>query len=389
MNYDIVIVGSGPAGLSLASSLAKTDLKVLILEKQSLENIENPKADGREIALTHTSKNILDSLGVWNLINPENISTITSAVVLDEGESETLDFNSKNLDKLGYLVSNYQIRKGLYEKVKNLKNVEIITETEVKSVKNLENEVIIDLNDRQITTKLLVAADSRFSTLRRQVGVNTQMRDFAKTMIVVNMHISKPHNGVALERFDYDKTIALLPMNGDKASFVLTVENKVASQWLSLSDEDFAKKTSELFNGEFGDMTQSGDRHSYPLMGVFANSFIATRFALLGDAAVGMHPVTAHGFNLGLKGADILATQIKNAHLNNIDIGDRYVLKRYENSHILLSKIIYFGTNIVIDIFTGKTKTKKFIRSSAIKIANFLPPVKKAIVHHLTSVKQV
>jgi 2-polyprenyl-6-methoxyphenol hydroxylase-like FAD-dependent oxidoreductase len=118
MNYDIVIVGSGPAGLSLASSLAKTDLKVLILEKQSLENIENPKADGREIALTHTSKNILGSLGVWNLINPENISTITSAVVLDEGESETLDFNSKNLDKLGYLVSNYQIRKGLYEKVK-------------------------------------------------------------------------------------------------------------------------------------------------------------------------------------------------------------------------------------------------------------------------------
>ncbi|MGV6832507.1 MAG: 5-demethoxyubiquinol-8 5-hydroxylase UbiM [bacterium] len=389
MDYDIVIVGSGPAGLSLATSLADSNLQVLILEKQGLEYIADPKPDGREIALTHTSQTILESLGVWNLINSENISTISSAKVLDEGEADILDFESKNQDKLGYLVSNYQIRAGLYEKVKNLKNVDIITECEVKSIKNTENDVIVNLRDKQVFAKLLVAADSRFSTLRRQAGINTQMRDFSKTMIVVNVAIETPHGGVALERFDYDKTIALLPMNGNKASFVLTVDNNTASRWLSLENDEFGKRVSELFDFEFGNMTQIGERHFYPLMGVFANSFVTKRFALLGDAAVGMHPVTAHGFNLGLKGADILATQIKKAAKNGIDIGDNYVLKRYEREHILLSKVIYFGTNIVIDIFTGKTPVKKFIRSSAIKVANFLPPVKKAIVHHLTSVKQI
>lgn len=389
MNCDIIIVGSGPAGLSLASSLEGSGLRVVILEKQSLDYIENPKPDGREIALTHTSQEILQNLGVWEFINPENISTITSAKVLDEGDSTSLDFVSNKQDKLGYLVSNYQIRKGLYEKVKNLENVEIITENEVKNLEKDEHGITVCLENQQINAKLLVAADSRFSSLRRKFSINTQMRDYGKTMFVVNMSIEHPHNGCAIERFDYDKTIALLPMRGNKASFVLTVENQTAQHWLSLSDEEFGKKASALFNFEFGNMAQIGERHFYPLMGVFANSFIAQRFALLGDAAVGMHPVTAHGFNLGLKGADILAKEIKNAHQHHIDIGDRYALKRYENNHIKLSKIIYFGTNIVIDIFTGNTPMKKFIRTSAIKVANFLPPVKKAIVHHLTSVTQV
>jgi ubiquinone biosynthesis UbiH/UbiF/VisC/COQ6 family hydroxylase len=389
MQYDIVIVGSGPAGLSLASSLADSGLSIVIIEKQPLEYIANPRPDGREIALTHTSKHILDKLAVWEHINSDNISHITSAKVLDEGDkTSTLDFTSQKLDTLGYLVSNYQIRSALYQKVKALENVEILVENEVTSIENLENEVIIHLQNAQLHAKLLVAADSRFSTLRKQVGINAMMRDFAKTMIVVNMSIEKPHNGVALERFDYDKTIALLPMKGNNASFVLTVENKVAEQWLNLNDDEFNTQVSQLFDDEFGVMSQIGERHPYPLVGVFANSFVAQRFALVGDAAVGMHPVTAHGFNLGLKGADILATQIRNAYNNGIDIGDNYVLKRYEKEHIALSRIIYFGTNIVIDIFTGNSDLKKFMRTSAIKVANFFPPVKKAITHHLTSVKQ-
>ena len=388
MQYDIVIVGSGPAGLSLANSLGDTSLKVLVLEKQNLDYIQNPKPDGREIALTHGSKDILQKLGVWELINKDNLSKITSASVLDEGSPNSLDFESNNLDELGYLVSNYQIRKCLYEKAKNLENITILTENEVKSVKNLENKILVQLNDSEISTKLVVAADSRFSNLRRQFGINTQMRNFAKTMIVTNMTISSPHNGCALERFDYDKTIALLPMVGLKASFVLTVDNNNAKKWLNMSFEEFGIATSELFGNDFGEMSQIGERHSYPLMGVIADSFVKKRFALLGDAAVGMHPVTAHGFNLGLKGADILAAEILNAHKHGIDIGDDYVLKRYQNSHIKLSKIIYFGTNIVIDIFTGNTKFKKFVRASAIKIANAIPPIKKAITHHLTSVRQ-
>jgi 2-polyprenyl-6-methoxyphenol hydroxylase-like FAD-dependent oxidoreductase len=118
-----------------------------------------------------------------------------------KGKVKRLILIVKILINLGIWFQIIKFVKVCMKKLKTLKNVEIITETEVKSVKNLESEIIIDLKNRQITTKLLVAADSRFSTLRRQVGINTQMRDFAKTMIVVNMHISKPHNGVALERF--------------------------------------------------------------------------------------------------------------------------------------------------------------------------------------------
>ena len=388
MQYDIVIIGSGPAGLSLAASLSAINLQVLIIEKQKLEFIKNPQVDGREIALTHLSKNILTRLGVWELINQDNISAIKKAIVLDESSDKVLNFDSEKLDTLGFLVSNFEIRKALYQKVKSQKNITIITENEVKYVENLKNEVIINLFDTQISAKLLVAADSRFSAIRRQVGINTSMRDFAKTMIVTNMTINKPHNGLALERFDFDKTIALLPMSGDKASFVLTVDNITAKKWLELSNEEFGKQTTQIFNNEFGEMKIDGKRHSYPLVGVFANKFIAQRFALLGDAAVGMHPVTAHGFNLGLKGADILASEIVNAYNHKIDIGDNYVLSRYQSKHIKMSKIMYFGTNIVINIFTNDSKFLRPLRKFAINIVSSFPPIKKAITHHLTSISQ-
>jgi ubiquinone biosynthesis UbiH/UbiF/VisC/COQ6 family hydroxylase len=388
MQYDLIIIGSGPAGLSLAAALGSTNLKILILEKQNLDFIQNPQDDGREIALTHSSKDILNSLGVWELIDKNFISYIKTAKVLDESCNESLDFASDKLNDLGFLVSNYKIREALYNKVKNQDNLTILTDQEVKSIDFQDNSANIKTKDNNYSAKLVVAADSRFSTNRRQAGIGAQMKDYGKTMLVVNVKLEKNHNFEALEKFDYDKTIALLPMLDNKASFVLTVKHDIATKWQNFSDDEFSKQTTAIFNDEFGTITKAGDIFAYPLVGVFADKFYSTRFALLGDATVGMHPVTAHGFNLGLRGADILAKQIRNADNNNIDIGDNYVLKRYENKHKLVSQIMYYGTNTVLSLFASENSNKP-LRKLAFSLATKATPIKKAITHHLTSVSQL
>jgi Ubiquinone biosynthesis hydroxylase, UbiH/UbiF/VisC/COQ6 family len=391
MKYDIVIIGAGPAGLSFASSMIDLDVKVLVIEKSSIDSISNPQGDGREIALTHLSVKILKKLNVWGLINQAEVSPLKEAKVFDGDSPSLLNFKSddSSIEALGYLVPNYQIRKALYERVSQAKNITLMTDVMVEDVNPSERSSQVLLSDNQkIETKLVIAADSRFSSIRRKVGIPSLMKDFSKVMIVTKMEHEYSHHNIALECFDYGQTLALLPMVGNASSIVLTVTTDKAQAMLDMPEVEFNAKITQSFKSELGKMTQRGQRHSYPLVAVHAQTFIANRFALIGDAAVGMHPVTAHGFNLGLRGQDILATLIKEAHHHGQDIGSKSLLKLFEKKHINLTRIMFFGTNGIVALFTNDAPYIKQIRKLALKFAENFPPVKYLITHHLTEAKK-
>ncbi|SVC96415.1 uncharacterized protein METZ01_LOCUS349269, partial [marine metagenome] len=183
-------------------------------------------------------------------------------------------------------------------------------------------------------------------------------------------------------------TLALLPLNGNVSSVVFTFAADKAEEILSLSETKFNDMATEGFEQKLGQMKQVGGRHSYPLVGVYAQKFKATRFALVGDAAVGMHPVTAHGFNLGLKGQDLLSLAVKRALDNGLDIGSDEVLSDYERKHINFSRLMYFGTNGIVALFTNDTNAVKQIRKLVLKFANRFPPVKALITQQLTESKK-
>ncbi len=388
MDYDIVIIGGGCAGLLFARSMSDTSLKILLVEKNPLNYLKHPTQDGRETALTYTSVHILQKLGVWEHIDTNYISHIQTAKVMDESTTKVLDFSTNTDDKLGHLVSNFKIREALYHVTKLQENLTICPDEEVINIESQSEQVLVTTKTQTYTTKLIVSADSKFSNTRRLTGITSKMHDYGKMMLVTHMQLEHSHNHVAFERFDFDKTIALLPMLNNKASFVLTATGKETADWLSYSEVEFAEKVSELFNHEFGTMTKASEIYSYPLIGLIADHFYSPRVALLGDATVGMHPITAHGFNLGLKGADTLSQQIKAAHKVGIDIGSTYVLKRYEAKHMPLVKVMYYGTNIVVNLFASGDSYKP-LRKLAFDIASRATPIKKAITHHLTSVAQV
>ncbi len=389
--YDIVVVGAGPAGLSFACSMADNDLKVLVVEKSSFKVISKPSPDGREIALTHNSLKILKKIGVWDFIEDSEVSPLKEAKVFD-GESDSLlsfDTNKSSIEALGYLVPNYLIRLALFKKASQIENVTIQYDISVVDVKtNPSNANIVLSNGMVIKSKLIVAADSRFSEIRRKMGIPSMMKDFSKVMIVTRVSHENSHNQTALECFKYGYTLALLPLNGNVSSVVLTVSTDQSEVILNMDNEKFCDFASKGFQNKLGAMKQIGDRHSYPLVGVFSQKLRATRFALIGDAAVGMHPVTAHGFNLGLRSQDILSNSINKALNNGADIGSDNLLREYENKQIYLSKLMYFGTNGIVSLFTNDDAKVKKIRQLVLKFANRFPPVKSLITKHLTESKK-
>ena len=391
MDYDIVVIGGGPAGLSFACSMAGLNLNVLLVEKSTLESISKPKPDGREIALTHQSRKILMKLDVWTLIDEDQVSPLKEAKVFDGDSVPLLNFDAKKsaIEALGYLVPNHLIRAALFARVSQADNVTILNELMVDGVSttNTGTEVTLS-NGKTVKSKLVIAADSRFSEIRRKMGIPSVMKDFSKVMITTRMSHEKAHNHIALEYFNYGHTLALLPLNGNVSSIVLTVPTDRLDEVLGLDEEKFNEMAADGFGGKLGQMKQIGDRHSYPLVGVYANKFRATRFALIGDAAVGMHPVTAHGFNLGLRGQDLLSLSISRALNNGLDIGADSVLKEFERKQINLSRLMYFGTNGIVSLFTNDDVAIKQLRKLVLKFANSFPPVKALIAQHLTESKK-
>jgi 2-polyprenyl-6-methoxyphenol hydroxylase-like FAD-dependent oxidoreductase len=153
---------------------------------------------------------------------------------------------------------------------------------------------------------------------------------------------------------------------------------------MEMSDAVFAGDIQRRFQNRYGQMELSTERFAYPLVGVHARKFCTTRFVCVGDAAVGMHPVTAHGYNLGLSGADILATEIRGAIQSNTDIGDIRLLKRYERKHMRNTRPMFHGTNEIVKFFTDDRLPAKIARKVVMRLVNHLPPIKNAIRNKLT-----
>ena len=388
---DILVVGAGPAGLSFAAELAGSGLKVTLVERSPLEVLQNPPYDGREIALTHFTREIMQRLGIWELIPENEIYPLRDAKVLNGQSDYQLHFpqpteaRGEPADCLGYLISNHNIRKAAYEVVSKLDNVTILAGTSVKEVKTSSDEAQVILENGEVLVgKLLLAADSRFSQTRRQLGISSDMHDYSRTMFVCRMRHTLSNQHTAYECFHYGRTIALLPLEEYLTNTVITVDSDKAETIRNLSPEELAATVKEQLKGRLGDMELVSTIHNYPLVGMIAQRFYGTRSALIGDAAVGMHPVTAHGFNLGLSSADILAKLVLEAEQRGQDIGASSLLEKYSSKHMLHAQPIYHGTNMLLKLFTNETAPAKLLRGLVLRASNNFPPLKKLITKQLT-----
>jgi ubiquinone biosynthesis UbiH/UbiF/VisC/COQ6 family hydroxylase len=388
---DVVIVGAGPAGLSLACALADAGLSVRVLEQQPLAALEAPAEDGREIALTHRSRRVMEQLGLWDALPPHAISPLREARVLDGVRTQALHFEAPagSTEPLGWLVPNHLIRAAALVAARRRPRVHLQGEARVVALSLGRDRASVTLADgQQHHAALIVAADSRFSHTRRLAGIGASVRDFGRSTIVARMAHSLPHHGIAWECFGYGNTLALLPMNGDWSSVVITVPGNAAPEWLALPEAEFAARIEAQTCARLGAMQLAGARHHYPLVGVYAHRFTAHRFALIGDAAVGMHPVTAHGWNFGLYGVETLARELRAARETGRDIGGRAPLNAFDGAHRRTTRPTYVGTNALVSLFTDERPPAKLLRRAVLETAGHLPVfsslVKSFVTRQLT-----
>lgn len=387
MECDVVVVGAGPAGLCFARSLRGSGLSVAVVEKQPLTAIAEPRFDGREIALTHASRCILQQLDLWPAFAPDAISELRDARISDGDSPHPLRISAADgrSHQLGWLLPNHLIRRAAFQAVAAQGDVELVAGNGVQAVNTGDDGVEVVLDDgRRLQARLLVAADSRFSHMRRLLGVGARSRDHGVQMMVCRFRHTLPHDQAAWEWFDYGHTLALLPLPGNLSSAVLTLAPAQMAQAQAMDDQALAADLQRRMRGCRGEVTLASSRHVYPLVSVYADRFISRRAALIGDAAVGMHPVTAHGFNLGLQGQARLAAAVLAAHRSGADIGAPAVLARYQRQHHAAAFPLYAATRTVIGLFNNERPGARLLRAATLRLANRVAPFRRAIAAHLT-----
>lgn len=389
MDCDVVIVGGGPAGLAFARSLEGSGLRVVLLERAPESALANPRFDGREIALTHGSKRILEALGAWERLPADEIAPMRAAKVLNGDSPFALNFTAGGGadEQLGYLVPNHRIRAALYDAVKQQLGLQLVTGAEVVHARSGATgpraEVLLSSGEI-VRARLLVVADSRMSKTREALGIAADVHPLCRSMLVVRVRHELPHERVALEWFDHRQTLALLPLNGRQASAVLTLPEDAARRVAAFDDAALGRDLTRRFRQRLGRMEVVSDRQLYPLVTTWAHQFVTGRAVLIGDAAVGMHPVTAHGFNLGLSGQALLADEVRGAVRRGMDPALPAALRRFENGHRSACQPLYTGTNLLVRLFTDERLPARAMRHAVLRLGAGLPFVQPSVRAMLT-----
>ncbi len=393
-DFDVIIVGGGLVGASLACALASaklnTKLKIAIIENYKFDDTQQPSFDSRTVALSYSSKEIFNSLGLWDAINDLGACAIKEIHISDRGHLGVshLRASEQAAEALGFVVENQYLGIALYQRIKELSNISLFCPAILKTfnihTNNVEAE--ITLADKMLTlkAKLLVAADGGQSFVREQADMKTTERDYQQTAIITNVACEQAHRNIAYERFTDSGPLALLPLNDshdvkNRYSLVWTLKNNQLERYLALDDESFLSALQQRFGDRAGQFIKTGERESYPLSLIRAKESVRARLAIIGNAAHMLHPVAGQGFNLGLRDVASLAQIIVDAQQQQNDIGDIYYLKQYAQwrQRDLLQTTL--TTDSLVRLFTTTFLPVVAARNMALLALDMLPGVKKKI----------
>lgn len=391
MDTEIIIAGGGLVGNALAIALVQGGVRVSAIDPLPRAQQVEASFDGRTSAISSGSVRILTHLNVWQHIAP-NAQPIHDIRVCDQDKPGFVHYSDKEVgEPFGYIVENHVLRRGLYLGLEGEKNISVIQDKVVGFSTDTASATAELESGKRITAPLLIAADGRFSKLREQAGIAHRVISYNQTAIVCVIEHSQAHEGLALEKFYPAGPFALLPLVSNAAGVyrsgvVWTEHDRDAPNYVALGDAEFnaelQRRVGDARGGYWGEVKAVGKRFAYPLKLMHADTFIAHRFALVGDAAHGVHPIAGQGVNLGYRDVAVLAELLLDQRKLGLDLGAESLLNHYQRWRRFDSMTMTAGTDILNRLFSNNLPGLSLLRRAGMVAVDHLPPLKRYFMKH-------
>ena len=389
-DYDVVIAGGGMIGTSLALALAPLGLRVAIVEAVERKADEQPSFDERSTALSRSTQRMFEAMELWPAIVAA-ATPIKNIHVSDRGRFgfSRISAEEQGVEALGYVVINRVLGQVLQQALRETDTVDVMCPARIVDVTaqtGIATAVVEhDSGEQQIVScRLLVAADGANSSVRDMLGITAQTQRYEQRAVIGNLSPEQSLDYRAFERFTEQGPLALLPMADDRAGFIWTVSEDEAERVLALDDASFLREFQEQFGYRLGTFSRVGKRASYPLQLSKAARLTATRSVLVGNAAHGLHPVAAQGFNLGMRDVAALCDCIADAcsEADTFDPGSDQLLERYASwRRGDQNKLVRF-TDGIVKLFGSSRRPLRALRNVGMLGFDLVPGVRSLFARH-------
>lgn len=397
--FDVVIVGAGVVGLSVAALLAQRDVgKQLRLTLIDAEQRPRYQAEAevalRVSAIATGSAELLESIGAWSAVLQQRACAYEGMRVWDEsstvdsGDALRFDAAEFGVPQLGFIVENVLLQDAIL-KVLDKQDVDLVFGAAIESLQAQEGGHQVTLADgRKFAADLVIGADGTRSMVRTSVGIETNDWDYEQAAFVTHLQPEKDHGNIAWQRFLRSGPIGMLPLADGRISVVWSTTEEQASWAISATEEDLGRALTEASDHVLGTLVVAGLRGMFPLRAKHARDYVKAGVALIGDAAHAVHPLAGQGANLGLQDAAALADVIDKALQNGEHPGDRPVLRRYERAQKGANTSMLHLMTGLNRLFATDSALLKELRTSGMRLFSRSGPLREHVVNVALGVKR-
>lgn len=381
---DVLIIGGGLVGLSLAGALAGSGLRLALVEPQPPSPYPDGASwDSRVYALSPGSAAFLERDGAWQRLPRERVTCVETMRVYGDDPRARLDFSAYDagLRELAFIVEGRQLQHALWETLRQ-QDLRLYCPGNWRALQFHSDHAAVQLEDgTELAARLVIGADGAESRVRVQAGIAMNPSDYRQLGVVANFSCERPHHGAAFQWFMRDGVLALLPLPGNRVSMVWSIAQEQGRELLALSEEELAARVESASHGALGTLRVATPAAGFPLKLQRVTQFTKPRVALVGDAAHNVHPLAGQGVNLGFRDSRVLA-EVLIARGPQRDCGDHALLRRYERARREDVLAMQLTTDALQKLFNNDVVWLAGARNLGLKLLNWQPLLKNLLVRH-------
>ncbi len=384
MEFDVVIIGGGLVGASLAAALKSSGLSLALVEGQPSPTVPAHPADwdARIYAVTPGNAQFLRECGAWQKLDMQRVQQVEEMRVFGDTGAE-LDFSAYQIGapELTFILESRLLQQALWDELGQQDNLTLLNPARCAELTWQPEAAHLRLQDgREIKAKLIVGADGRDSWVRHQANMPETPTPYHQHGVVANFRTGKAHHGTAYQWFQSDGILALLPLPGKMVSIVWSVSPEKAENLLALPPEEFSAQVANASQQMLGDLQIVTPPSAFSLRVLNLAHLAKPRLALVGDAAHNVHPLAGQGVNLGFRDARQLAQILMER--GALDCGDIRLLRRYEKARQEDILSMQLTTDMLKHLFVNANPLLRTLRNLGLTATNAMVPLKKMLARH-------